>query len=338
MEIATDMSMKGTTGLQRTVPWGTVKYISASRTSEHFHNASTTLEAMRNGGLDWTVTLEPAFQAYFDEDGAGYRTIDKNFVVTRSTDQKALGVVGERYTPIFNRRLAELTDTMIDTSEAKIAGMGETDGGRRVFTVVKLGEDQHPGGLASEGLGSYLINYTSHDGTSAFGSVVIVIRWMCVNGLIGVLPKTAHHYKIRHTRSSHYKLQYVQKIMADATGYLNQVTTLAEIMLNIELDRGSGRELIDELIPVPDLKPNRSNQRGVTIARQARAGLEQQWIRSPTLEEIRWSGWGLMNAVSEFYQHGRGRRKGGRDDMTRLVHDSWDSRANRARDLILAAS
>ena len=330
----------GTTGLRRTVPWASMRYISALDNGDVFQDASSMREALTRGGLDWTVRLEPVYQSVINEHGVGHREVlsgEKFFTVREDTDTP-LGVVGSKYTPISNRSLAELTDIQINSHDAIAAGMGELDGGRRVFTVVKLGQDQVPTNIPDTALGAYLINYTSHDGTSAYGSSVFILNWYCVNGLIGIVPNTAYHYKIRHTRSADTKIHQVSEIMAQATGYLGQAIEVADLMAEIPVDREHGKAIIDELVPMPDYTGR--NEAARTRARRRREELMHRWYYGIIPDDVRWTGWGLMNGISEYFQYHATRRRtnGSRtDDMARIVGDQWDDTANRARSLIIAS-
>ena len=314
---------RGSTGYSRTVPWGVAKYVASS---EALQRAANARQAMIAAGLDWEVDLHDVYLA-------NQTQVKDHYAVVRLDTMSPLGIVGKRYVPVQNRRLAEYTDTLVTASGGSGVGMGEIKGGRKVFTVVQL-NDIRPAGMPDETLGSFLVNSNSHDGSSVLYSTVVNVRWACLNGLIA-LVEMPHTVKVRHTGNVEMRMKEAQRILAGASAYLTEQVDLMEELLGINIQvRGTqALELVDELIPIPDEGPARQTQQ----ARQD--ALMALWLNSDNLNDVRGTGWGFVNAVAEWDQWDPAAvRRRRLDPMERLLGSgsTVGELTRRARDLVLS--
>ena len=326
----------------RTLPWATGKYLAQVDAITH---ARTTREAMVQAGLDWTVELEPTFHLTDVEGFRTYEEVPDSFVTKRSTDGKVLGVVGKQYTPYQNDRLASFTDALVDTTASSKAGMGELFGGKRVFTVVQLDGDLTPPGMPSEAQTPFIICANSHDGSAVISSSIVVYRWACTNGLIGIVPGMAHTVAVKHTLKADARMTQALSVMRQANSYLDAHRALTEELLSIPMAGGDAIDLLEQLIPDPKVlsaddvrtpKRLRSHRNAMRRAHRERTEIHALITRSPNLEHIRQTSWGFINAVAEWDQwRTNSRRK--HTPMERLVANGDSQRlVHRARDLVLA--
>jgi phage/plasmid-like protein (TIGR03299 family) len=322
--------MQRTMTKARELPWsGSAKAIMSL---DDLEAAPSTRQAMKTAGLDWNVALT---NLYADSVLPGRpRTIEvPGFGVQRDSDSKVLGVVGNRYEPIQNRRIAEFTDLLVDTGKSSLAGMGEGFGGSKVYTVVKMDGELEIPGMPDEGMGGFLVVHNSHDGSTAMTASILAVRWACSNGLIALVPGLSHTVKIRHSGDIEAKFIEANRLMAHATGYLNELELLVPEMLSHSVSKSEGERLLDELIPIPE--ETDTNARAVRNAERRQSEVRDNWLHSENLEDIRFTAWGFHNAVVETDQWvTANRRRRTRTPMERLMQSQQAPMVGRSLQLL----
>ena len=255
-------------------------------------------QALKAGGLDWTVDLVPLYANPVG--GSLERVTAPKMGVQRSSDGRVVGVVGDRYSPVQNRALAEFTDLLVDSGKGSLAGMGEGYGGSKVYTVTKMDQELSIPGMPDEGIGGFLIAHNSHDGSTSLTATVVGIRWACTNGLISTVPGIAHTVKVRHTGNMEIKMIEANRIMATATGYLNKLEALVPKMLSVPVSRLQATDMIEQLVPTP--VANGENAKAIEAARRRQQDIYATWNKSDNLNDIRNTAWGFYNGVVEWDQ------------------------------------
>jgi phage/plasmid-like protein (TIGR03299 family) len=321
-EATQGVTPRGSTGYSRKVPWGTAKHVVSHQKLEKY---SSVREALRGEDMDWHVEKRDLFTE-FSEEGP-LLDVDDFKAVVRTDNGYTLGVVKGRYVPFQNRRLAEFTDTLVDV-DGNAAALGESFGGRKVWSVIELPEIDSPDG----GLGTFLVVSNSHDGTSSLSATFVTVRWACTNGLIA-LSKAAHTVKIRHTSTMELRLKEAHRVLAQSTSYVEDTTRIMEQLLATPI--GDYNKLITRLIPTPVVTDD--NKRAVDNAHKRQAEIATVLRRSSNLADVRDTGWGFVNAVAEWNEwEGSHVKRRKLAPMERLLNDSSQGIVHRARDLVLA--
>jgi Domain of unknown function (DUF932)/Tetratricopeptide repeat len=151
-------------------------------------------DAIKHAGLSWHVDLQPVFA------GAGLvQSLVAGVKATvRNTDQRALGVVGDRYMPVQNEDAFAFFDSVVGEGQAIYHTAGSLDGGRRVWVLAKL-----PGEVRlhqDEVTEKYLLLMNSHDGSTALRMLFTPVRVVCQNTLnLAMRGTSAEGIAIRHT-------------------------------------------------------------------------------------------------------------------------------------------
>ena len=92
--------------------------------------APTSHEALRLAGLDWTVDSRPVYDELIREI-PGYKAN------VRSSDNKTLGIVTDRYKIVQNTDAFEFTDNLIG-GDVHYETAGSLNGGKRIWLLAKL--------------------------------------------------------------------------------------------------------------------------------------------------------------------------------------------------------
>jgi len=288
-------------------------------------------EGLHLAGLDWEPEKVPLTHHVMTERGVEAKQLDEWMLTRRDDNHAPLGVVGSGYKVYPNRTFAEFMDTLVDTDEAAFAGMGSVHGGRRVYAVMKFGENQYRSLGADEEIAPYLIGTTGHDGGAALGITVAMIRYACTNGMIGVVPGSAFSMKVRHTYNMERLIRIRAKLFTGAAEYVDVFYNTVEDLLAIKVTEDDALHLIHQLAPLP----KNATARQVTTVNRKVQGMYRMYLSSPNIENIRDTGWGFVNAIAEWDQHAaHGRRT--KDAMTRLIDGDDAKVVARARALVMA--
>jgi len=157
-------------------------------------DAPTPHEALRLGGLDWTVDQLPLaakLETIGESTGISSMSelaIDSHVLNVRSDTKTQLGIVGTGYVPFQNSELADFAYSLAEQGDiVKVETAGSIQNGRKVwfllqgesFTVRK--EDE---------VRPYILLSNGHNGAAAFRCTPTTIRVVCSNTLHMVIPRS----------------------------------------------------------------------------------------------------------------------------------------------------
>jgi phage/plasmid-like protein (TIGR03299 family) len=163
-------------------------------------------EAISAAGLDWRVGTKDLFTA------EGERVNAK--ATYRESDNKVLGVVGPRYTPLQNQDAFDWFQPFLDAGECGLHTAGSLHNGEKVWVLAKLDRDNSEIVKGDE-TAKFILLSNSHDGTTAIRVGYSFIRVVCANTLAFAHSKNSGNklIRIRHTRSSKTNLENIRDIM-----------------------------------------------------------------------------------------------------------------------------
>lgn len=152
---------------------------------------------MDQAQYNWDVQETPLFMT----NETGEATIIEDYkALTRSDDDKLLGVVGKSYKPMPNTIFADLVNELANDTPCELKTYGEHNNGKRLyaklthpemkdFKVTKVGDE----------VASSIVLANGHAGSSAFRMFVEYMRLICLNGL--TIPVRKNLVYARHTKN-----------------------------------------------------------------------------------------------------------------------------------------
>lgn len=256
----------------------------------------TAQEAAKLGGLDFSVRHEPVYFAT-KEDGKPpkFTKIEGRKAVVRNDTNDWLSITSAAY-PIV--QYAEAFDFM-DSLSPRFVAAGALRKGRQGFMVVET--DAH---FTSKFLTEtdphslYAVLRTSHDCSRAVEVMVMPLRGKCMNQLTlrSFSRTTPHRWSIVHAGDVKSKLIAASESIGHLADYARALESNAERLVNIKVSPEVACETLVRVLPDRPKRPEVvdailaiANQRTDTV------GFEG-------------TGWGLVNAVSEYFEWDR---KGG---------------------------
>lgn len=313
-------------------------------------------EAARLGGIDFDVELRPAafWHPYApadesqaptdeDEDVTFYQT-DEGELTTASgewreeptrraivrpaeTDRSEewFSYVSTDYRPVQYREAFEFMDNV----NPLYVSAGAMKHGHQGFMIVQLPEHSAVDVVVNgehDPHDMYVVLQTSHDLSKSIKISVLMLRNKCMNML--TLPSftqdAVQQWSIRHVGDPHQKLEEAHKTLSRATRY-------QEAFERVTVQLGSVRVTSDDLRHIARRAlPNR-----VKRDEQVEAIVE----RFETSETVGFhnTGWGAVNAVSDYLQWGRGTAtRTAQSEFTSGLDGDTAKYVNRTAQLVMA--
>jgi phage/plasmid-like protein (TIGR03299 family) len=267
----------------REVPWMKLGKL----TEKPMHAA----EAAELGGLNFQVEKWPLYAGPPGQPhgSATLKPINERVAIFRTDTAQWLGIMSKTY-PLL--QYSEAFDFM-DTVAPEYVACGALKGGRQGFMVVQAPENFH---VMSEvdPHDLYVVLRTSHDGSRAIEVSVMPLRHRCMNQLTlnTFASGIPHRWSIKHTTTMAAKLKDAQLSLSHVGQYAKRFAEVADKLMNVKVTDEKATTILRAVLPD---RPRRDDQVSTIL---------NSWHTSETVG-FDWSGWGLVNAVSEYFDWGR---------------------------------
>ena len=153
-EIETCMSV-------RLIPW---HYELTKDVTKIIQEAPNSHDALVAAGLDWTVEGKPIYDAHGN--------IIKGYKAnTRSTDNKVLGVVSDRYKIVQNADAFQFTDNLIG-GDVRYETAGSLMGGQKVWMLARMPKKK----VAGDDVDTYVAFTNTFDGKGSVRAIITPVR------------------------------------------------------------------------------------------------------------------------------------------------------------------
>lgn len=249
-------------------------------------------EALKLAGLDWEIIQVPV-------EYKGVAT-GHQFNI-RSSDDTVMGVVGARYKPVQNKDAFAFTDELIG-GDVRYETAGSLQNGKRVWMLAKMEERR----ILDDAVEPYLCLTNSHDGFSSMKVCMTPVRVVCQNTLNLALNSAKRTWNVRHSGNIEGKIAEAKHTLGLANAYMDQFAMEAEELYKIKVAPKDFKEMTEELFPITAEMSRRKEESQYLLQMQ----LKSAWD-TDDLGNIRGTGWGFMNAVSDMTTHRPPARKTG---------------------------
>jgi phage/plasmid-like protein (TIGR03299 family) len=269
----------------REVPWMKLGKIVDEPVTAH--------DAAELGGINFTVTEHPIYFSTKEEGKPPrFTKIDGRKAIVRNDTGVWLSVVSQTY-PVL--QYGEAFDFMDGLSPHFVAA-GSLRGGKQGFMVVRAPEDIKIDPFGAEDPHTLFATLrTSHDCSRAVEVMVMPLRGRCMNQLTltSFRKDVKHRWVVTHTGDVKSKLaaahDSVDRMRAYATAYVDNAQRLAEIKITDE----NAWSILKRVLPD---RPRRNDAIEKMIT---------NWHTRTDSVGFDGNGWGLVNAVSEYFEWDR---------------------------------
>lgn len=279
---------------ERLIPWNEL--------GTNISQAKSIEEAMSIAKLNWEVNQT---ELIYNGKNTGY------MMNIRDIDDTVLGVVGGRYKPVQNVDAFAFVDELIDEG-LTFQMAGGTPNGKRIYLLAKMPERS----VLGDSMEPYMCISNSHDGFGSLKVFMTPIRVACNNMINLALSRSTRVWSLRHTTSISGKLHEAQLTMFNNNRYMEELQIEAEELAAIKISPARLELLINTLIPIT----SDMGARKETTQVELRETLHQAW-NMDDLGNIRGTGWGFINAVSDMVTHRQASRSNPENMFLRNVDE-----------------
>lgn len=284
--MTTDLVEVSTQFSTREVPW--------MKLGKLVDKPLTAAEAAKESGLDFIVERRPLWfgdHEDFAQAAPTTRVYNRVGLINKNTGE-LLSIVSKEY-PIL--QYGEAFDFMDNVNPTYVAA-GALKGGKQGFMVVKAPMNELLTLNEIDPHDLYIVLRTSHDCSRAVEASVMALRNRCMNQMtLRTFGKGAHYrWTIKHTSTMKAKLAEAQKSLTNLGFYAQGYETTANKLINTKITDDKAENIL--MMVLPD-RPRRNEQ----IEK-----IKMTWHNSETVgKEFDYTGWGLLNAVSDYFEWGR---------------------------------
>lgn len=252
------------------------------------NEAPTSKDALKLAGLDWTVEQKPVYL----EDGTQIKGAYAN---VRSSDNKPLGIVGERYKIVNNADAFKFTDELIGEG-VTYETAGSLKEGKQVWILAKL-----PGNykILDDKVEPFLVFTNSFDGSGSVKVAMTPVRVVCNNTLNLALKNAKRTWSARHTQNIHASMEQSRETLGLAQAYMSTLQFEFEELYKIKLDNDKVVNLVDNLVPIDEEMTDRKK----TNLDNIKQDIMFRYLEAPDLKDREQTGARFIQAVTDSIGH-----------------------------------
>ena len=273
----------------REKPW---HYEMTKEVTKIIQEAPNSFEALVAAGLDWTVEAKKI--SILGENEA----IPNAVANVRSSDNKVLGILTDRYKIVQNTDAFAFTDTLIG-GDVRYETAGSLFGGRKIWLLAKLPTEQ----ILDDEVEPYLCFTNSHDGSGSVRAIVTPIRVVCNNTLNFALNNAKRAWSVRHTGNINAKIQEAQEALNLTKTYMGRLNEYAEQMVDIKVDEGALRKMLGKCFKAKEEQSAREQANQDKLM----DGFMTCYF-APDIAQYLGTAWGALNAMADLVDHGEPNR------------------------------
>jgi phage/plasmid-like protein (TIGR03299 family) len=270
-------------------------------------NAPSPREALKIGGLDWTVGrrklwCKPAYNA------PATMEIPDKYAVVRNDTNTVLGVVGGRYQCCQNTELADFCEALAHEGQgAKIETAGSIYGGRKVWLMLQSGSINV---TQRDTVKPYLLVSSSHDGSSEIQVLMTSVRTVCKNTLSLATQTGKAVVNIRHSGNMQAKLDAAKRVVenfgkavAFSAAKMNTLRDTATSVEDLQAFFAIAYQRDFGKIPADKSEKDMDKQelRQSKAAKEAFVAVVNRYNREREITGD--TAWGILNAYTGYLQH-----------------------------------
>ena len=266
----------------------------------------TSEEAIKAAGLDWEVIPKPIYDE-FGVEIPGYK------VNQRSSDNKNLGIVTNRYKIVQNSEAFAFTDALLGKG-VRYETAGSLASGKRVWMLARMEGTL----LCEENVDPYLVFTNCHDGTGAVRVAIVPVRVVCQNTLNLALKKASRHWSCAHKGDIQSKLDEARYTLESADRYMKALEEeFGELKLK-KVSETQVRQMTDKLLElefsnlynkavktgkIVDFKAALQQQKFEEKLNRKRNDILDIYFDKPDLKDTEHTAFRFINAVSDIFSN-----------------------------------
>lgn len=256
----------------------------------------TVEEQLSKTDLNWQVELGPVYYGT----GEHKRAVPGQQAAYRSDNEMFISFYTRRK-PWQNKEIVETFNRFCDQAELPMTHLGSLDKGRVLYAAAQLPEMQGPMKEKGDVTEGYLILQDSHINGKGLTVSIYANRLVCTNGMV-------RHVKLRQKTIAHvgkFDSGYIRELLAAARTTFTTEQERVNQLSSVTIDKA---EAALQLIAAFG-DPSEPVEKQPQIVRTCMRLFDGRAKGSEMLSTYS-TAYGLLNAVTEFYNHHQARRGG----------------------------
>lgn len=284
----------------------------------HLPDGGTIDEWRIAAGMEWEIKRSAVMFL------SGKNKYDGMNVLYRSDNERPLGIVSDKYRPVQPREVLEFYRTLVgDDGQFTLETAGVLKHGQKLWALARRNEQMKVG--KDDVLLPYLLLATSCDGSLATTAKFTTVRVVCNNTLQMSLGG-ANEIKVPHHTTFDIKAVHARLGLIDEEfgKFIERATNLAKAKVN---DREAAAYFTRVIGTKDQLEAFQKD--GVTSKTVTQ--MLELFKQAPGSQLTTADGtvWGLVNAVTRFYDHERFSRDDTNDSR---LNSAWFGKGNAVKD------
>lgn len=272
---------------------------------ESVPKTATVAAIEKAAGLGWAVTKE----GLFVRQGKQYAAVPDKFAIVRGDTNAVLTLVGKDYVPIQNREVLEFFREYVKAGEAHIETAGSLMDGQIIWALAKMNASFNVSGSKkkenADPVEGYILLVNFHDYGKAARVKFTPIRVVCWNTLMMSLGSVGDELRIPHRAEFDAEAQQdAKEKLGIAREKLDAFRSDAKTLAELKLTEEDAVEIV--------VKHFNGDPKEDDVAKQPRTvrriiqlyGGEAKGALLPSAAS---TGWGLLSAVTQYYDWEKGR-------------------------------
>jgi phage/plasmid-like protein (TIGR03299 family) len=268
--------------------------------------------------IGFDVHTQPLYRKNVD---GLFAPVDDAQETVRSATDTHIGTVGSDYTVFLGQEMVELGSILVNDWGAKWDTAAVLKEGRIIFATIRLDELNKDGrGLAgtlddSDYYRWFLLG-ASHDGSHGLSGDIVRLRTVCANTFAAGRNSAKTGWSIRHTGNISDKAREAHRLVGLVTAEDKQFDEFSQKLAESVVALEEFDDFAEALFPTSKKKVElngASEEEKETLgaiaqsnAKAKQEAVKANWLRSETIPEpLRFTGWGLLNATTEWAEHQR---------------------------------
>ena len=261
-------------------------------------------EAFQQAGLDWQVETEPLFRKNGQE--------VKAQASVRTSDNRVLGVVGPRWTPLQNKDAFKVFEPLVDSGDMTLHTAGSLREGERVWVLCQLNLDNSEIVKGDE-IAKFALLSNGHDGKLAVHLGFTPIRVVCANTEAMARDCAASKLiRVRHHRFVKENVTKLRDIMNLANQEFEATAETYRFLASRSINQQDLEKYVKVVFGVHDQEVDDISTRTKNIM----TTVEDLFTTGKGNDLVGVSGtyWAAYNAVTEYLNYTKGRTSENRID------------------------
>lgn len=245
-------------------------------------------QALKLSGLDWEVIQKPVQII----GGAAIPGFKAN---VRSTDDKFLGMVSDRYKVVQNRDAFAFTDMLLGEG-VKYETAGSLSSGKRVWMLARMDSTK----ICGDDVDPYLVFTNSFDGSGAVKVAVTPIRVVCQNTLTLALAKASRTWSTKHCGDIKSKMDDAKNTLKFANQYMEELKEESDKLTQIVVLTPQFSDFIRKMMPIDE---DKMSERQIANVEYQRKVLCDIYNHKDDIQKFHGTAYGVLNAVADYIAH-----------------------------------